>query len=57
MKTYLVATTSKLDIAYLEWNPQGRQTAVLLHGCPPDTAGPDKMIVALHPLMFPRNSA
>lgn len=34
MSTYQYATTEQLDIAYLEWNPQGQRTAVLLHGWP-----------------------
>ncbi len=32
--TYAHARTASLDVAYLEWNPSGRQTAVLLHGWP-----------------------
>ena len=28
------ARTSRLDIEYLEWNPEGRRTAVLVHGWP-----------------------
>lgn len=34
MQDYQVATTERLDIAYLEWNPQGARTAILLHGWP-----------------------
>ncbi|MGF6839949.1 pimeloyl-ACP methyl ester carboxylesterase [Paraburkholderia youngii] len=34
MNTYRHAATQRLDIAYLEWNPQGARTAVLLHGWP-----------------------
>lgn len=34
MAHYHFATTSRLDIAYLEWNPQGTRTAILLHGWP-----------------------
>lgn len=34
MSHYRFASTKRLDIAYLEWNPQGRQTAILLHGWP-----------------------
>lgn len=38
MDAYLTASTPTLDIAYLEWNPQGRRTAVLLHGWPDSPA-------------------
>ena len=31
MQDYQVATTERLDIAYLEWNRQGARTAILLH--------------------------
>lgn len=34
MNHYRFASIERLDIAYLEWNPQGRRTAVLLHGWP-----------------------
>ncbi|PCF93891.1 alpha/beta fold hydrolase [Vreelandella nigrificans] len=34
MNTYHSVTTERLDIAYLEWNPEGARTAVLLHGWP-----------------------
>lgn len=34
MNNYQFASTERLDIAYLEWNPQGARTAVLLHGWP-----------------------
>lgn len=34
MSTYHSAATDRLDIAYLEWNPKGHRTAVLLHGWP-----------------------
>ncbi|MBB5423685.1 pimeloyl-ACP methyl ester carboxylesterase [Paraburkholderia sp. JPY158] len=34
MNTYRHAATGRLYIAYLEWNPQGARTAVLLHGWP-----------------------
>lgn len=34
MNTYCHAATNRLDIAYLEWNPQGNRTAILLHGWP-----------------------
>lgn len=34
MITYQSAETKLLDIAYLEWNPQGERVAVLLHGWP-----------------------
>jgi pimeloyl-ACP methyl ester carboxylesterase len=34
MKTYAFVSTPRLDIAYLEWNPQGARTAVLVHGWP-----------------------
>jgi pimeloyl-ACP methyl ester carboxylesterase len=31
---YRFASTPLLDIAYLEWNPHGQRTAVLMHGWP-----------------------
>jgi pimeloyl-ACP methyl ester carboxylesterase len=31
---YQFASTPLLDVAYLEWNPQGQRTAVLMHGWP-----------------------
>ncbi|CDG84984.1 alpha/beta fold hydrolase [Janthinobacterium agaricidamnosum] len=34
MPEYRFVTTPLLDIGYLEWNPQGRRTAVLVHGWP-----------------------
>ncbi len=34
MPSYQHVLTERLDIAYLEWNPQGKRTAVLLHGWP-----------------------
>ena len=36
MSTYTAhsVNTSRLEIEYLEWNPQGRRTAVLVHGWP-----------------------
>jgi len=34
MNSYLYVATERLDVAYLEWNPQGRSTAILLHGWP-----------------------
>ncbi|KGU81096.1 alpha/beta hydrolase [Burkholderia pseudomallei] len=38
MPDYLFATTPLLDVAYLEWNPEGARTAVLLHGWPDSPA-------------------
>ena len=34
MNPYATIRTPRLDIAYLEWNPAGTRTAVLLHGWP-----------------------
>jgi pimeloyl-ACP methyl ester carboxylesterase len=34
MMEYRFASTSTLEISYLEWNPNGERTAVLLHGWP-----------------------
>ena len=34
MGSYAFISTSKLKIGYLEWNPGGRRTAVLVHGWP-----------------------
>lgn len=34
MAPYTTIRTPRLDIAYLEWNPAGARTAVLLHGWP-----------------------
>ncbi|WP_295461005.1 alpha/beta hydrolase [uncultured Pseudomonas sp.] len=39
MPPYRHVTTALLDIAYLEWNPAGRCTAVLLHGWPDSPRG------------------
>ncbi|MEE3664258.1 alpha/beta hydrolase [Brenneria sp. g21c3] len=38
MPTQHIATTSRLDIAYLELNPHGERSAVLLHGWPDSPA-------------------
>ncbi|PWC14551.1 alpha/beta fold hydrolase [Brenneria corticis] len=38
MPTQQIATTSRLDIAYLELNPHGERSAVLLHGWPDSPA-------------------
>lgn len=38
MNNYQVASTERLDIAYLEWNPQGARTAVMMHGWPDSPA-------------------
>jgi pimeloyl-ACP methyl ester carboxylesterase len=32
--SYQRISTSKLEVGYLEWNPQGSRTAILLHGWP-----------------------
>lgn len=29
---FLFVPTDRLEIAYLQWNPQGERTAILLHG-------------------------
>ncbi len=34
MSRYAFVSANVLDIAYLEWNPQGARSAVLLHGWP-----------------------
>jgi len=34
MNDYYFVSTERLDIAYLDWNPQGARTAILLHGWP-----------------------
>ena len=34
MNDYRFVATERLDIAYLEWNPRGNRTAILLHGWP-----------------------
>jgi pimeloyl-ACP methyl ester carboxylesterase len=34
MTQYSFVRTQKLDVAYLEWNPTGQRTAVLMHGWP-----------------------
>lgn len=34
MNPYHLVSTERLDIAYLEWNPQAARTAILLHGWP-----------------------
>ncbi len=38
LPNYQTVSTSRLDVAYLEWNPAGRRTAVLLHGWPDSPA-------------------
>lgn len=38
MNAYRHALTQRLDVAYLEWNPQGARTAILLHGWPDSPA-------------------
>lgn len=38
MSRYAFVSTDVLDIAYLEWNPQGARSAVLLHGWPDSPA-------------------
>lgn len=39
MPSYSTIHTPLLEIAYLEWNPAGRRSAVLLHGWPDSPAG------------------
>ncbi|HHE8280491.1 TPA: alpha/beta fold hydrolase [Pseudomonas aeruginosa] len=39
MSRYAFVSTDVLDIAYLEWNPQGTRSAVLLHGWPDSPHG------------------
>jgi pimeloyl-ACP methyl ester carboxylesterase len=34
MNTYQSVTTRSLEVGYLEWNPRGERTALLLHGWP-----------------------
>ncbi len=34
MSRYAFVSADVLDIAYLEWNPQGRAAPILLHGWP-----------------------
>jgi pimeloyl-ACP methyl ester carboxylesterase len=36
---YSFATTPLLDVGYLEWNPSGKRTAVLVHGWPDSPEG------------------
>ena len=36
---YSFARTPRLDVAYLEWNPQGERTVVLVHGWPDSPEG------------------
>ncbi len=38
MPPYRFVSTERLDIAYLEWNPEGSRTAVLIHGWPDSPA-------------------
>ncbi|AOK30391.1 MULTISPECIES: alpha/beta fold hydrolase [Burkholderia] len=38
MSAYAYVATPLLDVAYLEWNPAGERTAVLLHGWPDSPA-------------------
>ncbi|WP_258868252.1 alpha/beta hydrolase [Alkalilimnicola ehrlichii] len=39
MTAYRSVTTPTLEVGYLEWNPRGRRTAVLLHGWPDSPEG------------------
>ena len=39
MPDYSIVSTRLLDIGYLEWNPAGRRTAVLVHGWPDSPEG------------------
>jgi pimeloyl-ACP methyl ester carboxylesterase len=39
MTQYRSITTPTLEVGYLEWNPQGKKTAVLLHGWPDSPDG------------------
>lgn len=39
MSDYHFISTERLDIAYLDWNPQGARTAILLHGWPDSPEG------------------
>ncbi|KRU90717.1 Non-heme chloroperoxidase [Streptococcus dysgalactiae subsp. equisimilis] len=39
MSRYAFASTNDLEIAYLEWSPQGERNAVLLHGWPDSPHG------------------
>ncbi|OKR57909.1 alpha/beta hydrolase [Pseudomonas aeruginosa] len=39
MSRYAFASTDDLEIAYLEWSPQGERNAVLLHGWPDSPHG------------------
>jgi pimeloyl-ACP methyl ester carboxylesterase len=39
MPSYSMISTPVLDIGYLEWNPSGRRTAVLMHGWPDSSEG------------------
>lgn len=36
---FLFVPTDRLEIAYLQWNPQGERTAILLHGWPDSPVG------------------
>ncbi|WP_133646145.1 alpha/beta fold hydrolase [Paraburkholderia flava] len=39
MKEYAFVRTQKLDVGYLEWNPGGARTVVLVHGWPDSPEG------------------
>jgi pimeloyl-ACP methyl ester carboxylesterase len=39
MKEYAFVRTPKLDVGYLEWNPRGSRTVVLVHGWPDSPEG------------------
>lgn len=39
MSDHQIAVTSRLEIAYREWNPKGMRSAVLLHGWPDSPSG------------------
>jgi pimeloyl-ACP methyl ester carboxylesterase len=39
LDTYAIVRTATLEVAYLEWNPQGTRSAVLVHGWPDSPEG------------------
>jgi pimeloyl-ACP methyl ester carboxylesterase len=39
LNTYATVRTATLEVGYLEWNPQGERSAVLVHGWPDSPEG------------------
>ncbi|NIE88442.1 alpha/beta fold hydrolase, partial [Burkholderia sp. Tr-860] len=47
MKPWSSVSTATLEIAYLEWNPQGERVAILVHGWPDNARSWEGVAAAL----------